>query len=102
VSIERFPTEARAESAYSERECDEWLEFHGYRACHLYLYRDASEPAMGGHYRITSIIAWQDQHRIFEVQNEFHSTIPTGDEFNAIGLSEGMYAAAVEFGLIVE
>jgi hypothetical protein len=102
VSIERFPTQAEAQAGFEGRECDEWLDFHGYQACHSYLYRDASDPAMGGHYRITSVISWQDQNRIFEVQNEFHSTIPTGSEFNAIGLSEDMYAAAIEFGLIVE
>lgn len=102
VSIERFPTEADAQAAFAARECGEQMDFHGYEACHNYTYRDASEPSMGGHYRITSIISWQDQHRIFEVQNEFHSTIPTGSEFNAVGLSEEMYAAALEFGLIVE
>ena len=71
ILIERYPTTQAAQSAFQNRACETWINFNGLRACQSY-----SEGIQYEHHRLTNIVTWQDQHRIYQVRQEYHSTMP--------------------------
>ena len=71
ILIERYPTTQAAQSAFQNRNCETWIDFNNHRACQSY-----SEGIQYNHHRLTNIVTWQDHHRIYQVRQEYHSTMP--------------------------
>lgn len=96
ILIERYPTAQAAQAAFQNITCETWIDFNSRRACQAY-----SEGIQYEHHRLTNIVTWQDYHRIYQVRQEYHSTMPPFGN-NMMSLSNMFFEEAVARELITQ